>query len=87
MRTIIPKPEIFIEVWITNNKKFRARVTNGRYSIREITVGGKNWNEGVLGEYQSEILRRCSLILGVLQNELKTVIDHDNDWNVDEACA
>ena len=61
--------KVFVNVFITKNNKFRARIIKPEFTT-EITVGGKSWNEGKESEYKEVILLKCSKLLSSLTEQV-----------------
>lgn len=69
--TTLKKPRI--KVYVTRSFKFRASVQVPGQKRQEVTLGGKTWKEGKLGEYHPEIIKKASDLLATLRNEMKDV--------------
>lgn len=59
-----------IKVFVTKNRKFRARIECDDPPHREITVGGFGWDSGRVRKYEGEILRKCGELISNLNDEL-----------------
>lgn len=60
-----------IKVFVTKNRKFRARIKPYNAPAFEVTVGGKKWDEGHYGQYQAAIHAKIWQIVGSLEHTAK----------------
>jgi len=69
------KNKIHIKVFITKKQRFRAIIidTATRTYPVEITVGGKNWKEGLYSEYHDKIINKCGKLVNNLTSQLHDI--------------
>lgn len=69
--------KLYISVFITSTRKFRAKISreeDGKHSAREVTVGGRTWNEDrTLRSLKPKILKKCEDLLVQLETNLNEV--------------
>jgi len=70
------KPQI--KVFVTKSKEFRANIKeNNEAPPYEVTIGGKNWENGKGRQYENEIKQKCELLITTLNNKLKSILPHN----------
>lgn len=72
--------KVHIKIFITKNRKFRAKISIEGKPPYEVTVNGNSWKQGVGQPFQEEILDRCRSIVKNLSDDLK-IIEHNSIIN------
>lgn len=69
-----------IKVFITKNRKFRARIREEKGSpYYEVTVGGKNWNKGLANEHHDRIMFLCQLLMTAINKEFDKIKNNEKN--------
>lgn len=70
----VPLEKVHIKVFVTRSHNFRARIKEpDNPAAYEVTIGGKQWELGKGMEHRDTILRKCKLMLSVLNTKLKQI--------------
>jgi len=59
------KPKI--TVFITANRKFRAKIKVDRKPTYEVTIGGNEWKKGKGREFEHLIKSKCKLLIAQME--------------------
>lgn len=70
-----PTEKVYIKVFVTKTKEFRAEISQIGKPGSEITVGGQNWRRGYFKEFHGRILGKCTLLLENLNRKLVSELE------------
>lgn len=68
--TTTSSPE-FVKVFITKTRKFRAIISGPGKPTYEVTVGGKNWRQGLGREHVDQVAKQIGKLVKDINREAK----------------